>query len=160
METFKKICGAIIAVAAIFALLRKIYFWCKPASAEISYNLVLDNSAPDKISIHITNKSPKNIYVKSCELRSTYSLYQLAKMHFKNPFLSPCLYPNLRYNGCVYQFIKDDPLKIESHEMKKCTLEILEHPLNSIYGPMIIAFIELTTGQRICTKRMKSPKVG
>ena len=159
MEIFVKICGAITAMAAVFVLLRKIYFWWKPASATISYKLVLNNSGPDTISIHITNKSQKNIYVKSCELRSTYSLFQLAKMHLQKPFLSLSLYPNLRYNGCVYQFVEGDPVKIESHEMKTLTIDIYEHPLNAIYGPRIIAFVELTTGQKICTERMESPQV-
>lgn len=159
IEVIIKICVSITAVAGVAVLGRKLYLWLKPASASITYKLVLDDSGPDLISVRVTNKSSAGIYVKSCEVRSTYSFFELVKKHLKRPLLSPRLYPNLRYNGCVYQFIKNEPIKVNASELKELKIEINEHPLNAIYGPMLLAIVTLTTGQRIYSKRVQVPKV-
>ena len=159
LEVFLKICAAITAVAGVAVLGRKLYLWMRPASASIAYQLVLNDSGPDYISVHVTNKSSAGIYVKSCEVRSTYSITQIIKKHLKHPLLSPSLYPNLRYNGCVYQFVKNEPIKVDASELKELKIEIHEHPLNAVYGPMLLAIVELTTGKRIYSKRVQAPKV-
>ncbi|MCP8690037.1 hypothetical protein [Marinobacterium sedimentorum] len=159
IEVILTICGSITAVAGVAILGRKLYLWLRPASASISYKLVMDDSGPDSISVIITNRSNSAIYLKSCKVRSTYSVFELFKKHLKRPFLSPRLYPNLRYNGCVYQFIKNEPIKVDPSELKELKIEIHEHPLNAIYGPMLLAKVTLTTGQRIYSKRVQAPKV-
>lgn len=102
LEVFLKICAAITAVAGVVLLVRKLSLWLSPVSASIAYQIVFNDSGADSISVNITNKSNSGIYVKSCEIRNTYSIYELIKEHLKHPSLSPKLYPNLRYNGGVY----------------------------------------------------------
>jgi len=158
-ETVLKICGAVSALAAVAVIGHKLYLWWKPGSAEISYRLVLDGSGPDSISINITNRSGSAIYVRSCTVRSTYSALHLLLRHVKHPFLAPRLYPNLWYNGAVYQFVRGEPIKLESGQLTKLKTDICEHPLNAIYGPMLIAKAVLTSGQVVRSKRMKAPPV-
>ena len=158
-EVILTISAGITAVAAAIVVMRKFYLWWLPCSASISYKLVLDVSGPDKISVKITNKSTSSIYVKSCDIRSTYPVRSLLWLHIKRPFLSPSLYPNLWYNGAVYNFVKGDPVKIEPGQLVPLKIEIYEHPLNSIYGPMLLARVALTTGQVVRSKRIRSPQV-
>ena len=159
LETILKICGAISALVAVAVGGRKLYRWWRPGTAEISYKLVLDGSRPDSISVTFTNNSSSTIYVRSCTVRSTYSMRQLMWRHMKHPFLSPRLYSNLRYNGPVYQFVHGEPAKLEAAQLKEFKTDIYEHPLNAIYGPMLVAKIVLTAGQVIRSKRMKAPMV-
>jgi hypothetical protein len=157
LEDILKICGAVTAFAAVIVICRKLSHWWRPGAAEISYKLVLDGSGPDTISVNVTNKSSSTIYVRSCTVRSTYTMRQLIWRHVRHPFLSPRLYPNLRYNGAVYQFIREEPAKLDPAQLKEFKIDIYEHPLNAIYGPMLIAKVELTTGQIINSKRVISP---
>ena len=71
--------------------------------------------------------------------------------------LSPRLYQNLRYNSAVYKLIGKDPLKLEPGQLVELKRDIYEHPLNALYGPMLIAFVELTNGRVVRSKRMPSP---
>jgi hypothetical protein len=158
-ETILKVCGAITAVAAVVVLCRKLYTWLRPATASISYRLVLNGSKPDSITVAVTNRSASNIYLRSCVVRSTYPLRRLVARHLKRPFLRPRLYPNLWYNGCVYNFVEGEPVQLAPAQLKELTLEIHEHPLNAIYGPALIARAELTTGEVVRSKRIPSPKV-
>jgi hypothetical protein len=159
LETILKVCGAITAVGAVVVLGRKIYSWLRPATAAISYRLVLDGSKPDSITVAVTNRSSSSIYLRSCVVRSTYPLRRLVALHLKHPFLRPRLYPNLWYSGCVYEFVKGEPVQLAPAQLKELTLAIHEHPLNAIYGPVLIARVELTTGEVVRSKRIPSPKV-
>ena len=159
LEDILKICGAFSALAAVIVISRKFCHWWKPGAAAISYRIVCDGSGPDSITVSVTNKSASPIYVQSCSVRSTYTIPQLIWRHVRNPLLSPRLYPNLRYNSCVYQLIKEEPVKLDSAQLKEFKTDIHEHPLNAIYGPMLIAIVKLTTGRHIYSKRVQSPKI-
>ena len=157
LETIIKWGSVVTVLAAVLAIGRKIYRMALPGTAEISYELVLDNSRPDSISVKITNRSNSAIYIRLCTVRSTYSIWQLIWRHIRRPFLSPRLYSNLRYNGPVYQFINGEPVKLDPAQLKEFRIEIREHPLNAIYGPMLLAKVLLTTGRVIRSKRMEAP---
>jgi hypothetical protein len=131
----------------------------RAVTAAISYQVILDGSKPDSMTVAVTNRSPSSIYIRSCVVRSTYPLRHLVALHLRHPLLRPKLYPNLWYNGCVYEFVKSEPVQLESAQLKELTLAIHEHPLNTIYGPMLIAKVELTTGEVVRSKRIPSPKV-
>ncbi len=73
--------------------------------------------------------------------------------------MPPRLYPNLRYNGAVYQFVHGEPVKLEAAQLKEFKEDIYEHPLNAIYGPMLLARAVLTTGRVIRSRRMQAPPV-
>ncbi len=157
LDTIIKVCAAISALAAVIVLVNKLYHMWLPGRAELSCKLVFDGSEPDSISVKVINKSRTAFYVRSCTVRSTYSIYQLMWRHVKKPFLSPRLYPNLRYSGAAYQFIHGDPVRLEPAEMKEFRIEIFEHPLNAVFGPLLIANVLLTTGQNIRSRRLKAP---
>jgi len=156
-DDFLKICGAISLFGATLVLLYKGYRHLFPVEIHISYSLNLDGTHPDSLSVTITNRSMVSIYIRACEVRSTYSLPALAIKHLRSPILSPRLYPNLWYNGAVYEFAGDKPIKLEPGQPVTLKREIYEHPLNAIYGPMLIAFAQLTTGRVVRSKRMPSP---
>jgi hypothetical protein len=156
-DEFLKICGAISLFGATLVLLYKGYRLLFPVKACISYTLNLDGTHPDSLSVTITNRSTVSIYVRACTVRSTYSLLTLAIRHLRRPLLSPRLYPNLRYNSAVYELVGDEPIKLEPGQLVELKREIYEHPLNALYGPMLIAFVQLTTGRVVRSKRMQSP---
>ena len=159
LETVLKICGVVSALAAVAAIGYKLYRWFRPGSAEISYRLELDGSGPDSISVEVTNRSKATIYLRSCSVRSTYPILIILWKHLRRPLLHPRLYPNLRYNGPVYQFVRREPVKVEPAQLIELKTDIYEHPANAIYGPMLIAKVVLTSGQVIRSKRMASPPV-
>lgn len=80
-------------------------------------------------------------------------------MHLRRPLLSPRLYPNLRYNSAVFELVGKEPIRLEPGQLTELTTEIYEHPLNALYGPMLIAIVELTNGRVVRSKRMPSPPV-
>jgi hypothetical protein len=159
LETILKVCGAITAVGAVVVLGRKTYSRLRPATAALSCRLVFDGSKPDSMTVAVTNRSPSNIYLRSCVVRSTHPLRRLLGLHLKRPLLPPRLYPTLWYNGCVYEFVNGEPVQLAPAQLKELTLEIHEHPLNAIYGPMLVARVELTTGEVVRSRRIPSPKV-
>lgn len=159
IETVLKICGTISAVAGTFAILYKIYRYWHPAIVSVSYTLHLTRDKSDSIAITITNRSNVPIYIQSCRLRCTYSTLALVIRHLRQPFLRPSLYPNLRYNSCIYKFIDTEPVKLDPSQQKTFVKIIYEHPLNALYGPMLIASIQLTTGRIIRSKKISSPTV-
>ncbi|PCJ91344.1 MAG: hypothetical protein COA46_07770 [Porticoccaceae bacterium] len=159
LDTLLKICGGISVIAAAIVVFYKLYRNLQPISTSISYTLDLRNDVPDSIEVEVTNRSSSPVYIKSCEVRCTYSFMQLTVMHLKRPFLRPSLYPNLRYNSCVYEFIEDQPVKLEASELKALKINIHEHPLNALYGPLLISFTTLTTGRVMKSKKMPSPPV-
>lgn len=158
-DEFLKICGAISLIGATAALLYKGYRLLFPVEAAISYTLNFDGTSPDSLSVTVTNRSTTSIYVRTCKVRCTYSWLTLFFKHLRRPFLSPRLYPNLRYNSAVYEFVDNEPIKLEPGQLVELKREIYEHPLNALYGPMLIAFVELTTGRVVRSKRMQSPTV-
>ncbi len=159
LETTLKLCGAVSALAAVVVLGRKLYRWWRPGTAAIGYQLVLDGSRPDSLAVTVVNSSSSPIYVRSCTVRSTCSRGQLIWRHIRRPFLSPRLYSNLRYNGAAYQFLHGEPVRLEPAQLKEFRKDIQEHPLNAIYGPMLVARVVLTTGQVISSKRVQAPGV-
>lgn len=158
-DEFLKICGAISLMGATIVLLYKGYRLLFPINAAISYTLNLDGKNPDSLSVTVTNRSPSTIYIRTCKVRCTYSLLTLIIRHLRKPLLSPRLYPNLRYNGAVYELARNEPIKLEPGQLVELKKDIYEHPLNALYGPMLIAFVELTTGRTLRSKRMPSPPV-
>jgi len=77
LETILKVCGAITAVGAVVVLGRKTYSRLRPATAALSCRLVFDGSKPDSMTVAVTNRSPSNIYLRSCVVRSTHPLRRL-----------------------------------------------------------------------------------
>ena len=159
VETFLKICGAISVIAAAFTILFKGYRHWHPIIASISCTIYAIKERPDSIAVTITNRSNVPVYIESCSVRCTYSIIEIVKRHLRQPFLRPSLYSNLRYNSCVYQLVEQKPIKLEPAEQTTLTNEIYEHPLNALYGPMLIAFVTLTTGRTVKSKKMQSPPV-
>ncbi|WP_147336834.1 hypothetical protein [Pseudomonas abyssi] len=158
-DDFLKICGAISIFGATIVLLYKAYRLVFPIKSSISYTLNVDGSAPDSLSVIVTNRSSSTIYIRACKVRCTYPFWVLAIKHLRRPFLSPRLYSNLRYNSSIYEFVDDEPVKLEPAQLIELKREIYEHPLNALYGPMLIAFVELTTGRTVRSKKMPSPPV-
>ncbi|RIY42557.1 hypothetical protein [Neopusillimonas maritima] len=156
-DEFLKICGAISLLSATLVMLYKGYRLLFSVKSYISYTLNFDGTLSDSLSVTITNHSIASIYVRACKVRSTYSLLTLAIKHLHRPLLSPRLYPNLRYNSAVYALVGDEPIKLEPGQLVELKREIYEHPLNALNGPMRIAFVQLTTGRVVRSKRMKSP---
>jgi len=112
------------------------------------------------MTVTVTNHCGWPVYIRTCSVRCTYSLLGLAIRHLRHPLLRPRLYPNLRYNGpIVYEFVGQDPIKLEPGQEVKLRREIQEHPLNALYGPMLIAYVVLTSGRRVASKRLSSPPV-
>ena len=159
VATLLKICSAISVVAAALAILYKVYRHRHPVIVSISYTISALKERPDSIAVTITNRSSAPVYIQSCSVRSTYSILELIKCHLRSPFLRPSLYPNLRYNSSVYQFVEQTPIKLEPAEQATPAKEIYEHPLNALYGPMLIAFVTLTTGRTVKSKRILSPPI-
>lgn len=159
LDSFLKICGAISIVGTTLVLLYKGYRHFLPVKSSISYTLNFDGCSPDSLSVTITNCSGAPVYVRTCKVRCTYSLLDLAVKHIRKPFLSPRLYPNLRYNSAVYELVGKDPVKLDPGQLVELKRDIYEHPLNALYGPMLIAFVELTSGRVVRSKRMPSPPV-
>lgn len=158
-DSFLKICGAISVVGAALVLLHKGYRLFLPVKASISYTLNFDGRSSDSLSVTITNRSSAPVYVRTCKVRCTYSLLGLALRHIRKPFLSPRLYPNLRYNSAVYELVGKEPAKLEPGQLVELKRDIYEHPLNALYGPMLIAFVELTSGRVVRSRRMPSPPI-
>ncbi len=159
IEVFLKICGAISVVATALAIICKAYRHLHPATVSISYTISALNDKPDSIAVTVTNRVNVPIYIKSCSIRCTYSALNLIGRHLRRPLLRPSLYPNLRYNSCVYQFVDGDPVKLEPAQQTTLSRTIYEHPLNALDGPMLIAFVMLTTDRTIRSKKMPSPPV-
>jgi hypothetical protein len=160
LEIAAKILGSIIALVTVLNYVKKLLIWWKPGTIEISSTIVLDGSRSDSITVHITNRSGTAIYVRSCEVRSTHSIIAIIWLHLKHPLLHPRLYPNLRYNGALcFEFISGEAVKIEPAQLKDLSIDIDEHPLNAVYGPMLLAKAVLTSGQVIRSKRIESPPV-
>jgi hypothetical protein len=159
LDAFLQICGAISVVGAAFVLLYKGYRLLLPVNASISYTLNFDGKNPDSLSVTVTNSSTSSVYVRSCKVRCTYSFFGLVLRHLRKPFLAPRLYPNLRYNSAVYELMGKDPIKLEPGQLVELKSEIYEHPLNALYGPMLIALVELTSGRVVRSRRMPSPPV-
>lgn len=153
-----QVAATMLSIVAVIEILRRIFLWRKPCFLSISQTLRF-NGEPDSISVQITNRSSSAVYIKSCEVRSTQSVLNLFICHLKNPLLNPRLYQNLWYTGVVYQFVKDAPVKIEPGELVRQAIEICEHPLNAIYGPMLIAKAVTTTGKVVRSPRVTSPPV-
>ena len=158
-DEFLKICGAISLVGATSVLLYKALRLFFPIKTSISYTLNLDGTRPDSLSVTITNLRTSPIYIRACEVRCTYPCAALLFKHLRHPFLSPRLYPNLRYNSAVYEFVGDEAVRLEPGELVELKREIYEHPLNALHGPMLIAFVELTTGRIVRSRRVQSPAV-
>ncbi len=158
LDSFIKVCGAISVAGAAFVLLYKGYRLLFPIFASTSYRLNFDGKN-DSLTVTIVNKSTSTVYVRSCRVRCTYSLFELVCRHLRKPFLAPRLYTNLRYNSAVYEFVDEDPIKLEPGQLIVLTEEIYEHPLNALWGPMLIAFVKLTSGRVICSRRIPSPPV-
>lgn len=159
LEGFLKICGAISVTAAALVVLYKGFRSLIPIKASISYSINFDGSKRDSLSVIVTNCSTSSLYLRSCSVRCTYSRLRLARMHLRKPLLAPRLYPNLRFNGVVYQLMGKDPIKLEPGQLIELRTEIYEHPLNALYGPMLIALVELTNGRAIRSRRIPSPPV-
>jgi hypothetical protein len=159
VETILEICGVFSAMAGTTAIAYKFYRWWQPGTAEILCHVILNRSRPDSISVKVTNRKSSAIYLRSCTVRSTYTLSHLLCRHLKHPLLSPNLYPNLRYNGAIYQFIRGEPVKLEPGQLRELRIDIFEHPLNAIYGPILIAKVVLTSGKGIVSKRIEAPPV-
>lgn len=159
LDSFLKICGAISVVGATLVLLYKGYRFFVPVKTSISYTLNLDGRNSDSLSVTITNRSSAPVYVRVCKVRCTYSLFDLALKHLRRPFLSPRLYPNLRYNSAVYELVGKKPVKLDPGQLVELKINVYEHPLNALHGPMLIAFVELTSGRVVRSKRMPSPPV-
>ena len=158
-DEFLKICGAISLTGAAAVLIYKGFRLFFPIKASISYTLNLDGTRPDSLSVTITNFRTSPIYIRACKVRCTYPCAALLFKHFRHPLLSPRLYPNLRYNSSVYEFLGEDPVRLEPGELVELKREIYEHPLNALHGPMLIAFVELTTGRIVSSRRVRSPAV-
>jgi len=159
VDNFLEICGALSVVAAALAIIYQVYRYFRPLKASISYTISARKENPDSIAVTITNRSSQAIYIQSCSIRCTYSLQELIKRHLRRPFLRPSLYPNLRYNSSVYQFIEGEPQKLEPSQQVTLSKTIYEHPLNALHGPLLIAFVKLTTGRTVKSKKMSSPPV-
>lgn len=124
LDTILKICGAISVVGAAFVLLYKGYRLLLPVKASISYTLNFDGKNPDSLSVTVTNRGTSSVYVRSCKVRSTYSFFGLVLRHLRKPFLSPRLYPNLRYNSAVYKLMGKDPIKLQPGQLVELKREI------------------------------------
>lgn len=159
LDEFLKICGTISVISGAIILLYKGYRLLFPAKASISYMLNLDGTSSDSLSVTVTNHSSSAIYIRTCKVRCTYPLWVLAIKHLRRPLLSPRLYSNLRYNSSIYELVGKEPFKLEPGQLIELKREIYEHPLNALYGPMLIAIVELTTGRVVRSKRMPSPLV-
>lgn len=157
-DTFLKICGAITVVAAALVIVNKAYRLWLPVTASITCTLAFDGR-PDSLAVTLTNRSNAAVYIRSCKVRCTYSVFGLFVRHLRNPFLAPRLYPNLRYHDAVYELVGKEPLKLEPAQLVEVKTDIYEHPLNALSGPMLIAFARLTTGRTVCSKRVESPPV-
>lgn len=157
LDAFLKTFGAISIVGAALVLLFKGYRQLFPRRASISYTLNLDGKNPDSLSVTVINLRTAPVYVRTCKIRCTYSLLSLLLKHLRRPLLPPRLYPNLRYNSAVYEIVGKEPVKLEPGQLVELKQDIYEHPLNALYGPMLIAFVELTSGRVVRTKRMPSP---
>lgn len=159
MDEFLKICGALTVVGGAALLLLKLYRWFFPVVVSIAYTIRFKPEEPDSLAVTIVNRSAGSIYVEKCVIRCTYSFWALTLKHLRNPFLRPQLYPNLRYNSAVYEFVGEEPIKLEPGQSQKLEKNIFEHPLNALYGPMLIAFVTLTDGRKSKSKRVLSPPV-
>jgi hypothetical protein len=159
LNNFLELCGAISVVTAAIGIFYKGYRLLAPARASISYTLNFDGTKPDSLSVTVTNRSTGPIYVRTCKVRCTYSFLALLRKHLHKPFLSPNLYSNLRYNSTVYELVGKEPIKLESGQLVELKRNIYEHPLHALYGPMLIAFVELTSGRVVRSRRMPSPPV-
>ncbi|WP_139133843.1 MULTISPECIES: hypothetical protein [Pseudomonas] len=158
-DEFLKICGAISIFGATAVLLYKAYRLVFPIKTSISYTLNFDGTSTDTLSVIVTNRSGSTIYIRTCKVRCTYPFLVLAIKHLRRPFLSPRLYSNLRYNSSIYEFLDEEPVKLEPGQLIELKREIFEHPLNALHGPMLIAFVELTTGRIVRSEKMPSPPV-
>lgn len=143
-------------LGAAFALLYKGFRLLFPVKASISYTLSFVGGR-DSLSVTVINHCAAPVYVRTCNVRCTYSFFALIRRHLGNPLLAPRLYPNLRYNSAVYELVGKDPVKLEPGQLIELKREIYEHPLNALYGPMLIAFVKLTNGRVVRSKRMPSP---
>jgi hypothetical protein len=160
MDLFLKICGAISIIGAAAALLYKGFRWLRPVRVSISYTLNFDGRSRDYMTVTVTNHCGWPVYVRDCSVRCTYPILILVLRHLRRPLLSPRLYPNLRYNGpIVYEFVGQEPIKLDPGQEVKLRREIQEHPLHALYGPMLIASVVLTSGRKMRSKRLASPPV-
>jgi hypothetical protein len=143
--------------AAFFAF-KNFLKWLSPIKIEPGYSLWCDNGeTPDSITTTLINNTNKTQYIVSCTARGTHSVMDILKVHNKNPFLKPSLYPNVWYNGPVYGLLKDGSLKIEPHEPVKLECKLYNHPLNAMFTEFFIITVKLSSGKTIKSKRIKAP---
>jgi hypothetical protein len=159
VATFLEICGAISVVAAALAIIFQAYRYFRPANASISYTISAIKENSDSLAVTITNRSSQPIYIESCIVRSTYSMSEIIKRHLRRPLLRPSFYPNLRYNSCIYQLIDGEPERLEPSQQITLSKSIYEHRLNALHGPLLIAFVKLTTGRIVKSEKMLCPPV-
>ena len=158
LDNILRICGAISIVAAALVVLYKTFRLWLPVKASITYTLSFEGKA-DALAVTVTNLTNAAIYVRSCKVRCTYSRLGILFRHLRTPFLSPRLYPNLRYNSAVYEFVEGEPRKLEAGQLIELEKKIYEHTINALYGPKLIAFVTLTKGGVVRSKRVNSPPV-
>ena len=149
-EAIIKIAAAITALVAAFFALRKLYQWAFPIKIKPSYSVWFNSGeTPDSIRATITNKGSEVQYIVKCEARGTFSVWHILKQHVFHPLVKPSLYPNIWYNGAVYNLLKIDSVKIEQYQQIELFCELYEHPLNAMYTPYFLVTVTLSTGKKI-----------
>jgi hypothetical protein len=154
-----------IAIAVPLALIgwflsgrKKLYQWLRPIRIEPSTKLFFNKSGPDEIRARIINRSADPQYILRCNARGTYSLRYILMRHIRHPLIRPRLYPNIWYDGVVYNLMAGEAIKLELNQPVELSCKLFDHPLNAMFTPYFFIEVKLSSGKTVRSQKLRVPK--
>ena len=152
--TISKIVGAI---ATILAALIVFAAWLRPVRIVPGTHLVLDGSAPDEITVTITNKSSKPIYVIGCASKGAYPWRYTFMRHIRQPLMAPRFYPVVKFGGPTHELLSNGPIRIEPQQPIDLRHQLGSHWLSKFHTGQFLIEVQLSNGRKFRSRRQNVP---
>lgn len=146
------------AIAALVLTSRRFYFWLRPVRIVPTVQMFYGDPLADTMGAEVTNRTSSPVYIEKCVVRGTYSNREIIRTHLRNPFCKPSIYPNIWYQGPVYDLLRSpEPVRLDAMDKKTFSKTIAEHPLNALHTPLLVVIVTLTSGRRVRSPRIFVP---
>ncbi len=147
----------ICAGITILATLIGINIWLRPVKISPGVRLVLDGSDPDEITVTITSKSNKPIYVTSCVSRGVYPRRYTLMRLLRQPFMAPHFYPVIQFGGPTHDLLGKDPIKIEPQQPVDLRHRLSSHAMSKFQNDEFLIEVQLSNGRKFRSGRQNVP---
>ncbi len=144
-------------ISAAFAM-HKFFRTINPIKIMPSMYINLKEVNGDSISAKITNRSPENLYIVSCQVKEAKTVRKALLTHIKNPLIKPYLYPAVWFGGMTYNLLHEPQIKLEPGATTELTHELdLLHPIAGFSEPEFLVILKLSTGRVFRSGRLETP---